>query len=264
MATSSSFARPQRSGTHRGRLSISNALPVYFSSSSASSTAVQEKYAKKALRSSWWIPLYIPGLRRLRVFFLNPRRIHDFSMTRFGRKRGSLLLCLSISCLIFFAFALAKRFGTHAKQWPTPFTGDPPTLVYRREDLQRIWQWEITSGHYPSQQRSELFIIYIYGRTATQFSFDPVPDQLRLKTAPENPALPSRRISEPPPQSPYATATRGTGAKRIYLDIQSSPENSAYPPRPVPGSVADLDIVMDHCDFSEKKVISTLSLYSCD
>jgi WD repeat and SOF domain-containing protein 1 len=161
MATSSYFARPQRSGTHRGRLSFSTALPVY-SSSSTSSTAVQEKYAKKALQSSWWIPfpLYIPGLRRLRVFFLNPRRLHDFSMTRFGRKRGSLILCLSISCLIFFAFALAKRFGTHAKQWPTPFTGDPPTLVYKREDLQRIWQWEVTSGHYPSRQRSELFMIY--------------------------------------------------------------------------------------------------------
>ena len=71
-------------------------------------------------------------------------------------------------------------------------------------------------------------------------------------------------------QSPYATVTRGTGAKRIYLDIQSSPENSAYPPRPVPGSVADLDIVMDHCDFSEKKVkthfdtfiLMSLMLYS--
>ena len=161
MATSSYFARPQRNGTHRGRLSISNALPVY-SSSSASSSAVQEKYAKKALQSSWWIPfpLRIPGFRRLRVFFLNPRRLHDFSVTRFGRKRGSLILCLSISCLIFFAFALAKRFGTHAKQWPTPFTGDPPTLVYKREDLQRIWQWEVTSGHYPSRQRSELFMIY--------------------------------------------------------------------------------------------------------
>lgn len=80
-----------------------------------------------------------------------------------------------------------------------------------------------------------------------------VPDQLRLKIAPENPALPPRRRSEPS-QGPYITVTRGTGAKRIYLDVQSSPENVAYPPRPVPGSVADLDIVMEHCDFSEKKV----------
>lgn len=158
MATSSYFAKPQRqNGHHRGRLSFSNALPVY-ASSTASSTAVQEKYAKKTLQASWWIPfsLYIPGLRIRRVFLLNPRRLHDFSMTRFGRKRGSLLLCLSILFLIFFTFALAKRFGTHAKQWPTPFIGDPPTLIYKREDIQRIWQWEVTSGHYPSRQRSEL------------------------------------------------------------------------------------------------------------
>ena len=261
MATSSYFATPQRqNGHHRGRLSLSNALPVY-SSSSASSTAVQEKYAKRALQSSWWIPfsLHIPGLRRRRFYFLNPRRLHDFSMTRFGRKRGSLILCLTILFLIFFAFALAKRFGTHAKQWPTPFTGDPPTLVYKREDIQRIWQWEVTSGHYPSRQRSEFLIIV--NRISAEFYFDSVPEQLRLKTAPENPALPPRRLSEPQ-QGPYITVTRGTGAKRIYLDIQSSPENVAYPPRPVPGSVADLDIVMEHCDFSEKKVRTLCTLYS--
>ena len=195
MATSSYFARPQRSGTHRGRLSISNALPVY-SSSSISSTAVQEKYAKKALQSSWWIPfpLYIPGLRRLRVFFLNPRRLHDFSMTRFGRKRGSLILCLSISCLIFFAFALAKRFGTHAKQWPTPFTGDPPTLVYKREDLQRIWQWEVTSGHYPSQRRSELFMIYL-GKMASKSTLLQYQTSYDLK-------LPRKILPYPPEERP--------------------------------------------------------------
>jgi WD repeat and SOF domain-containing protein 1 len=80
-----------------------------------------------------------------------------------------------------------------------------------------------------------------------------VPEQLRLKAIPDNPALPPRRTSLPS-QGQYATETRGTGAKRIYLDIQSAPENIAYPPRPVPGSVADFDVIMDHCDFSEKKV----------
>ncbi|KAF8168221.1 glycosyltransferase family 32 protein [Crassisporium funariophilum] len=238
MASSSYFPKPQRqNGQHRGRLSFSsNALPLVYSPSASSSSAVQEKYAKRALQSPWWIPvsLRIPGFRRRRVFLLNPRRLHDFSVTRFGRKRGSILLCVSILFLIFFAFALAKRFGTHAKQWPTPFTGDPPTLVYKREDIQRIWQWEVASGHYPSRQR--------------------IPEQLRLKEAPENPALPPRRDQSPPPGL-YSTTTRGTGAKRIYLDIQSAPENAAYPPRPVPGSVADLDVIMEHCDFSEKKFV---------
>jgi DDB1- and CUL4-associated factor 13 len=46
----------------------------------------------------------------------------------------------------------------------------------------------------------------------------------------------------------------GSGPKRVYLDIQSHPPNVAYPPRPVPGSVADLDHVMSHCDFGQGKV----------
>ncbi|KAH9487043.1 hypothetical protein JR316_0001109 [Psilocybe cubensis] len=237
MATSAYYPKPQRqNGHHRGRLSFSNApLPVYSSSS-----AVQEKYAatNRIHQSPWWIhvSLRIPGFptRRLRIFFINPRRLHHFSMSRFGRKRGSFVLCISILFLMFFVFALGKRFGTHAKRWPGPFTTDPPTLIFKREDLQRIWKWEVSSGHYPSRQR--------------------IPEQLRLRTPLDNPALPPRRSSNIP-QGPYVTETRGTGSKRIYLDIQSSPENIAYPPRPVPGSVADLDVVMEHCDFSEKKFV---------
>jgi DDB1- and CUL4-associated factor 13 len=83
-----------------------------------------------------------------------------------------------------------------------------------------------------------------------------VPEQLRLQETIPNPALPPRRPTIVPSPGPYITETRGIGSKRIYLDIQSAPENVAYPPRPVPGSVADLDVVMDHCDFSEKKVRS--------
>lgn len=56
------------------------------------------------------------------------------------------------------------------------------------------------------------------------------------------------------------TKTKGIGSKRVYLDIQAQPPNVAYPPRPVPGSVADLDIVMDNCDFSENKVRSDIVL----
>ncbi|KAF5311741.1 hypothetical protein D9619_003462 [Psilocybe cf. subviscida] len=236
MASSSYFPKSQRqNGHHRARLSISNALPIY---SSSTPSAVQEKYASRAQQNPWfvYVSLRMPFLRmrRLRVYFINPRRLHHFTTTRFGRKRGSLVLCVSIFFLTFFVFALTKRFGSHTKQWPTPFPREPPTLVYKREDLQRIWQWEVASGHYPSRQR--------------------VPEQLRLKSIPDNPALPPRRTSLPS-QGQYATETRGTGAKRIYLDIQSAPENIAYPPRPVPGSVADFDVIMDHCDFSEKKYV---------
>jgi len=80
----------------------------------------------------------------------------------------------------------------------------------------------------------------------------PVPEQIWLRDPPENPALPPRRLT--PPKGHYATHTRGTGPKRIYLDVGGTAQHAAYPPRPVPGGIADLDVIMEHCDFSEKKV----------
>ncbi len=137
-------------GHRRGRLSTS--LPSY-------SSTVQEKLARLPQPPSWFITVVvpIPGIwsRRLRLPMLNIRRMHHFSVTRFGRKRGSLLLFLAFLALFFSAFALAKRFGTHEKKWPGPFTSDPPTLVYKREDLHRIWRWEVASGHYPRRRGSE-------------------------------------------------------------------------------------------------------------
>ena len=76
----------------------------------------------------------------------------------------------------------------------------------------------------------------------------------------ENPALPPVKRPKipsrfrPPPKS-TVTTTHGIGSKRVYLDIQAQPPNNAYPPRPVPGSVADFDVIMDHCDFSSNKVL---------
>lgn len=88
-----------------------------------------------------------------------------------------------------------------------------------------------------------------------------VPLQIGLRQELDNPALPplSRakipsKYRPPPTVKSTVTSTRGTGSKRVYLDIQSRPPNLAYPPRPVPGSIADLDIVMDHCDFTYGKV----------
>ncbi|KAJ7275152.1 hypothetical protein B0H12DRAFT_1199300 [Mycena haematopus] len=218
----------RRSGSFKGR-----SLPHY-------SSVVQEKYHGRTY--PWLIPLAlaIPGLptRRLRLWLPNPRRIHQFSVSRFGRKRGFAVMLLLFVAMVFAAFALAKRFGTEEKTWPA-FTGDPPTLVFRREDLQRIWTWEIASGHYPSRRR--------------------LPEQLGLKSVIDNPSLPPRRASLPSrfraPPGPSTTTTRGIGPRRVYLDIRSEPPHVAYPPRPVPGSIADLDIVMEHCDFSEKKYV---------
>lgn len=82
-----------------------------------------------------------------------------------------------------------------------------------------------------------------------------VPAQIGLTQRIANPATPR----QPPavnrtPGTKVTTEVHGVGAPRVYLDIQSHPPNVAYPPRPVPGSVADLDHVMKHCDFGTGKV----------
>jgi WD repeat and SOF domain-containing protein 1 len=90
--------------------------------------------------------------------------------------------------------------------------------------------------------------------------------QIGFTSIPTNPALPPRKATIPAryrkPLDLIITDAVGTGPNRVYLDIQSPPPNVAFPPRPVPGSVADLDVIMEHCDFSQQKVgLSELHLY---
>jgi DDB1- and CUL4-associated factor 13 len=136
---------PQKPHTRR----LSNGLPQY-------SFAVQEKRRRQQPIVSWFIPVTItlprsgPQPRTIKCWCINP-----YSLSRYGRKKG----CLLMTCFLLFAFystfALTRRFGTKEKRWPRPpFTGHPPTLVFQTEDLQRIWLWEIASGHYPSRQPS--------------------------------------------------------------------------------------------------------------
>ncbi|OCH94781.1 hypothetical protein OBBRIDRAFT_789030 [Obba rivulosa] len=226
---------PQRSnGNGHAGGSRYSALPTH-------SSAVREKWNRHHHSSSWLIPisLPIPGVRtrRLRLMALNPSRLHQFSVTRFGRRIGPLLLCMGLLAAVFTVFALHKRFATQEKTWPTLSAGDPSTLVYRRDDIQRIWEWEIAAGHYPSSRK--------------------IPTQLGFTTPPLNPALPARKAATIPSRfrSPIVTNTVGTGAKRIYPDVQAQPPDVAYPPRPPPGGVADLDVVMENCDFSANRYV---------
>ena len=93
-------------------------------------------------------------------------------------------------------------------------------------------------------------------------SFPPVPKAIGFTVPPLNPALPPRKVAKIPsrfrPPRAAISETVGHGSKRVYLDIQARPPNVAYPPRPVPGSVADLDIVMNFCDYSTAKVTTQL------
>ena len=135
---------------------LGNGLPTYASSSSS---AVREKRHRQQYSASWLTPvsLPIPGVRtrRLRLMTPNLARLHQFSVAKFGRRRGPFILLLGFLATVYLIFALHRRFGAGDGTWPGPITlGEPSTLVYRREDLQRIWEWEVAAGHYPSGRRS--------------------------------------------------------------------------------------------------------------
>ncbi|KAF9651821.1 hypothetical protein BDM02DRAFT_3109888 [Thelephora ganbajun] len=230
------FSSNHRSTNSREKARLTNGLPSY-------SAAIQEKLYRHGRSSSWLVPLStpIPGIRgrRLRLWVPNPARIHQVSVARFGRKRGTLVLCFGVFLLVFATFAVHRRFNSSSRQWPTFPTGDPPTLVFARADLQQMWKWEIDSGHYPSSQK--------------------IPEAIGFSSTILNPALPPRKAARLPPRlrpvSKSVTSTNGVGLRRVYLDIRSPESEKSHPPRLVTGSIADLDIVMKHCDFSTNQYV---------
>ncbi len=134
-----------------------NGLPTFSSS-------IHEKKLRHPKPTSWTVSIFlpIPGLRgrRLRLIVPNLSLLHQFTFSHFSRRRGTLVLVFAFVSIVFTVYAVARRFGTEEKQWPTPlFTGEPPTLVFGREDLQKIWKWEVQSGHYPSSRESTFFFL---------------------------------------------------------------------------------------------------------
>lgn len=212
-----------------------NGLPIFSSS-------IHEKKLRHAKATSWTVSIFlpIPGLRRhLRLVVPNLSLLYQFAFSHFSRRRGTLVLLLACVSVVFTVYAVAQRFGQRRSSGGSIFTAEPPTLVFGRENLQKIWHWEIQSGHYPSSRD--------------------IPKAIGLTVPPLNPALHPRKVAKIPsrfrPPGAAISETIGYGPKRVYLDIQARAPNVAYPPRPVPGSVADLDIIMNFCDYSTTKFV---------
>ena len=66
-------------------------------------------------------------------------------------------MCLSCAAAVYLLLALRLRYFTAEKVWPAPFHwfGEGRTVVFRREDLRRVWEWEVAAGHYPSRREGE-------------------------------------------------------------------------------------------------------------
>ena len=142
--SSSIHLRPQLNGRHGGQ---GQDGPKYY--------APDDKRRRRGSSISWSLPtITVPGARHgRRLWVPNLRTIHQNSLLRYGRKRGSLVVFCAYLSLILIVFAFAKRFGSSQRTWHN--IGVSPTLVYKREDLQRIWLWEIASGHHPSRRQSQ-------------------------------------------------------------------------------------------------------------
>lgn len=161
------------------------------------SSAVEEKLFQKSHASfnSWARPVYlpIPGVptRRLRVLVPNFSFLFPSLSSRGGiliggtaspsllsagaasrimlvkRRRAPILLVFATLAIIL-TFATLRNRGS--QNWVDESSGEPPTLIFRKRDLQKIWQWEIESGHYPSHASSTLFFLLLFYSGDTLFN----------------------------------------------------------------------------------------------
>ena len=110
--------------------------------------SLNEKHLTQPGSRRWTTPVLIPTS----AFIRRPITIHvplppSVYRSVLARKIGQLAVLVGLSLLII--FALTRRRYSHYENNTLA-----PTLVFTRQDLQRVWQWEIAAGHYPSTRRS--------------------------------------------------------------------------------------------------------------
>lgn len=140
------FSTFQRGDVSRDRPYYAPRLPSY-------SSAVREKMYLQSSGRTWLIPMSGPfssHTRRIRLRSLSP--IPRFRFARVGRQR-SFCRCFAVLAVLCVIVVLFTLLGTEESHWTPPFRDS--TLVFGRENLQRIWKWEIESGHYPSNGKSK-------------------------------------------------------------------------------------------------------------
>ena len=178
---------------------------------------------------------------------------HHATSVVYRARRNYVYLCVLCVCTVYVLYALHRRYLTTEKMWPGPLRfGRGETLVFRDEDLRKVWKWEVAAGHYPSrdERACALSTAYIVDRSGADEGFALVPAVLRFTTPLPNPARPKPLVRA---TEKLTSSTLGVGPSRGYFTRERE-QNHGYPPRPVPGSAADLDVVMRHCDFSRGKV----------
>jgi len=127
------------SALHKKEKSPFSSLPFSYGS---------EKHLTKPGGRRWTTPVLIPTP----AFVRRPITIHvplppSVYRSALARKVGQLVAVVAVGILVILSFT--RRRPPHHEN-----STQAPTLVFGRQDLRRIWQWEIAAGHYPSARRS--------------------------------------------------------------------------------------------------------------
>ncbi|ORY31229.1 hypothetical protein BCR39DRAFT_526993 [Naematelia encephala] len=182
--------------------------------------------------------------RHVRMCLPIPPRV----FARIPRLNTPLRLAIGLFFILGLALFLLgfRRTPQGSTTWSPPFV-DPNTVVLSPEELAMIWEWEVLSGHYPS--------------------LHPPPEHIPLASTIHNPAVPEALLPSlvtPSPLVAYhqrtTTAPRtqiiGVGPERHFISAWDSIDPApGFPPRPTPGTVLDLDLVHDRCDFGNNQYV---------
>lgn len=145
-------------GYHKARRSPH---PFSASSSSGSSSALKEKLDLDAGSSptssstTFFLPLPFSSNphRRFKLVLPIPHRIYRRLPTVRVQSRKFLAVVLGLVLLLVWLLGKRKK-GDDNGGWQPPWK-DPDTLVFSKEELKSVWEWEIMSGHWPSARKGE-------------------------------------------------------------------------------------------------------------
>ncbi|WVQ85933.1 hypothetical protein IAT38_008101 [Cryptococcus sp. DSM 104549] len=182
--------------------------------------------------------------RHVRVYLPIPPRLYG-RLPRLNSPLRILLAVVGVVAMIVF-FSGFKKTRDGDRKWSPPFV-DPDTMVITSEEAAMIWEWEILSGHYPNPHHP--------------------PDHVPVAVSLINPAVPSNLLPSPATPTPLVAYQNradkspsshlvGTGPDRHFLSVWDSRESQpGFPARPMPGSILDLDKVLEKCDFGTNKYV---------
>lgn len=120
-------------------------------------SAVYEKMQRTNRRWTRPVLLAVPGFRTrlFRIWVPDFSRLQRYWAPRLARRRAPWLISFTcLAMLITIILVSRRRPAQHSWEPPSTDSNEQPTLVFRREDLKRIWTWEIASGHHPSRRSS--------------------------------------------------------------------------------------------------------------